>query len=61
MATSQANRLTFDQAAERYLAAKRPEFRNRKHATQWLTSLQTHASPVQGALPLSDMCVGIRC
>jgi integrase len=44
--------VTFDAAAEQYAAAHRAGWRSSKHATQWLTSLATHASPVLGAMPV---------
>jgi integrase len=45
--------LTFDAAAEQYAAAHRAGWRSSKHATQWLTSLATHASPIIGAMPVA--------
>lgn len=47
---SQAKIVTFDECARRYLASKRHEFRNHKHAAQWGSTLQTYASPVIGKL-----------
>jgi integrase len=44
--------VTFDAAAEQYAAAHRAGWRSSKHATQWLTSLATHASPVIGTMPV---------
>jgi len=48
----QAKRITFDDAALQCWRAKSQEFRNPKHAKQWLDSLKTNASPVIGALPV---------
>ena len=47
---SQAKIVTFDECAKRYLASKRHEFRNPKHAAQWESTLQTYVSPVIGKL-----------
>jgi integrase len=43
--------LTFDAAAEQYAAAHRAGWRSSKHATQWLTSLAMHVSPIIGMMP----------
>jgi integrase len=40
--------LTFDEAVDRYLAAKLDEFRNEKHKAQWRSTLDTYAIPVLG-------------
>ncbi len=52
---AEASRITFDEAARRYLAAKRHEFKNPKHAKQWESTLHTYASPVVGNLPVHDI------
>ena len=41
---------TFRQAASRTCDALRPRWRNRKHATDWLATLERHAFPVLGNL-----------
>jgi len=50
-----ASRITFDEAARQYIAAKRHEFRNPKHVKQWESTLATYASPVIGKLPVADV------
>lgn len=50
-----AARLTFDEAARMYIAAKRHEFKNPKHVKQWESTLATYASPVVGKLPVSEI------
>lgn len=45
---AQARHITFDEAAEKYLDLKRTEFTSAKHASQWRSSLQNHASPFIG-------------
>lgn len=47
-ATSQRNIVTFDEAAERYIAAHESSWRNEKHRQQWKNTLATYASPVLG-------------
>ncbi|GMU47725.1 MAG: hypothetical protein AMXMBFR26_25070 [Porticoccaceae bacterium] len=47
-----AKAITFDQAVERFLAAKSGEWRNAKHRQQWANTLAQHASPTIGALPV---------
>src|SRR5262249_7620664 len=50
-----AKRLTFDQASAMFLKNKTKEFRNAKHAAQWTSTLKEYASPLIGALPVSDI------
>jgi len=57
MIAERASRLTFDEAARRYLAAKTTEFRNVKHGKQWEATLTAYASPVIGALPVADVAL----
>lgn len=47
-----AHRLTFDEAAQRCIAAKAPEWKNVKHGQQWTNTLATYASPVLGKIPV---------
>lgn len=54
-----AKAMTFDQAAEAYMAAHRAGWRNPKHAAQWKSSLATYASPVLGKLPVGAVDVGL--
>ena len=44
--------ITFTKAAQIVSEIKSKEFRNRKHTKQWFTSLETHAFPGLGALPI---------
>lgn len=46
---------TFDQCAAAYISAHRGSWKSAKHAAQWETSLANYASPVFGALPVSDV------
>lgn len=50
--SAHAKRLTFDQAAQRFLASKAREFRNAKHTAQWQSTLEAYASPIIGKLPV---------
>lgn len=54
-ALSAARFKTFDQCAAAYIKAHRDSWKNAKHAAQWETSLATYATPVFGALPVSDI------
>src|SRR6516164_835257 len=47
-----AKAMTFQQCADRYIAAHRPGWRNGKHAAQWEATLVTYAGPVIGPLPV---------
>ncbi len=48
-----ASIITFDKAAERYIEAHAPGWRNDKHRQQWENTLATYASPIIGDLPVS--------
>ena len=48
-----ATTLSFDACAEKYIAAKQPEWKNAKHAQQWANTLGQYASPVFGKLAVS--------
>ena len=47
-----AQRLTVRAAAEAYIEAHRPGWRNAKHAAQWRASLEAHAYPAIGDAPV---------
>ncbi|AEG68582.1 tyrosine-type recombinase/integrase [Ralstonia solanacearum] len=47
---SQALEMTFAAAAERFIAAKSPEWKNAKHAAQWTTTIHQHANPIIGSV-----------
>lgn len=51
----QARRLTFDQCAAAYIKAHQGGWRNPKHAARWQSTLATYATPVIGALPVSEI------
>lgn len=53
--SAQSTRITFDQAARRYVSSKSLEFKNHKHAKQWSATLKTYASPGIGTLPVADV------
>jgi len=55
LVAAQAKALTFDQAAHRCHESKVDEFRNEKHKRDWISSLQRHASPVIGPLPVNEV------
>ena len=51
----QARTITFREAAEKCIEAKQPEWKNRKHAQQWVNTLKTYAFPVFGELSISQL------
>jgi len=51
--TADANIITFDEAAKRFIAANESGWRNPKHGAQWRSTLANFASPVIGDLPVS--------
>jgi len=44
--------ITFREAAEKFIEAKRPGWKNAKHAAQWESTLKEYAYPVLGSLPV---------
>ena len=50
-----AKAITFDQCAESYIRAHEAAWRNPKHRQQWRNTIKTYASPVFGALPVSEI------
>ena len=51
----QASQITFDEAVKIFLTNKDHEFKNKKHAAQWKSTLNTYASPVVGTLLVSEI------
>jgi integrase len=51
----QIKSLTFDQAAEQYIASHSAGWRSGRHEKQWTTSLRTYVSPVIGGLPIATV------
>lgn len=45
--------ICFADAAHKFLATKRSEFKNAKHAAQWQTTLETYAFPIIGRLTVN--------
>lgn len=50
---AQGREITFAEAAAQAHAAKAPEFRNAKHAAQWIRTLEQYAFPVLGEMPVA--------
>jgi Phage integrase family len=50
--------LTFDEFRDAYIAAHEASWRNAKHRSQWLNTLQTYASPCFGHIPVGAVNVG---
>ncbi|MBX9596675.1 MAG: tyrosine-type recombinase/integrase, partial [Roseomonas sp.] len=46
---------TFREAAEQYIEAQAPGWRNEKHAAQWSATLSTYAFPLLGDLPVDQV------
>lgn len=55
MISAQAKKLTFAEAARLYHEKKVLELRNEKHKKDWISSLERHAMPIIGAIPVSDI------
>jgi integrase len=54
-ATARASVMTFEQCARAYVKAHAPGWRSAKHAAQWSSTLERHANPVFGAVPVGDV------
>lgn len=52
---STAAALTFEQCAQRYIAAHESSWKNAKHAQQWRNTLATYAYPTLGKLLVRDV------
>lgn len=52
-ARSAATAVTFREAAEEFIAAHAPGWRNTKHAEQWRSTLAAYAFPAIGAMPVA--------
>lgn len=50
-----ANRLTFQQATERYIESRQHEWKNEKHAAQWVNTLKTYAYPSMGQMTVEQI------
>ena len=51
-AAKEAARVTFEEAAGRYISAHSSSWKNEKHRAQWASTLETYAYPVMGKLPV---------
>jgi len=49
--------IPFNEAATLVFEAKRPEFKNAKHARTWLASLESYAFPMIGDVPIDEVDV----
>lgn len=47
--------LSFDEAADALIAARRSGWRSEKHAEQWTSTLRTYASPTLGCLDVAEI------
>lgn len=52
---AKAKRTTFDECAAAYIDAHRGSWKNAKHVSQWENTIATYASPLIGALPVSEV------
>jgi integrase len=48
-------RVTFREAAQRFIDGHTPSWRNPKHAAQWGATIEAYANPVFGDLPVGDI------
>lgn len=55
LAASRASVLSFQEAAEKFIAANEAGWRNPKHRAQWTSTLTTYAYPTLGKLRVSDI------
>jgi integrase len=50
--------VTFSDVANQYIAAHQAGWRNPKHRQQWKNTLDTHAKPIIGGVPVADVDTG---
>ncbi|MFO8084740.1 MAG: integrase arm-type DNA-binding domain-containing protein [Desulfobacterales bacterium] len=50
-----SGRITFAEAARKCHEKKAPEFKNEKHAKQWLSTIERYAFPVIGNIPVDEI------
>lgn len=55
LAAAAASAITFQQAAEKYIAANEPGWKNAKHVAQWKSTLATYAYPRIGNLHVAHV------
>jgi integrase len=48
-----SRKITFSDAATKYIEAKKHEWKNEKHKTQWVNTINTFVNPIIGSLPIS--------
>jgi hypothetical protein len=58
-AAEQARMVSFEDCARQYHTAHRAAWRSAKGTEQWLTSMETHAFPLLGKLPVTGIDVGL--
>ncbi len=56
---TEAGAVRFRDAAQRYIEAHKPGWRNEKHAAQWTSTLETYVYPVLGSLPVQGVDVAL--
>ena len=52
---AQLKAISFEEAARRAYRARAEEFRNAKHTTNWIRSLEMYAFPIIGKLPIAQI------
>ncbi|MDA1372364.1 MAG: integrase arm-type DNA-binding domain-containing protein [Proteobacteria bacterium] len=52
---AQAKTISFQEAAYQCHAKKLPEFKNIKHGKEWIRTLERHAFPVLGSMPVGEI------
>jgi len=58
-ALTAAKSITFKEAAEAYMTAKRDGWKNAKHAKQWDATLEAYVYPKIGNLPVAEIDTGL--
>lgn len=55
LTAARGQQTTFTNAAELFIKAKSPEWKNAKHVAQWTATLETYAYPVVGKMQVRDV------
>ena len=56
---AEASIITFDAAAENYIASHKHGWKNEKHAEQWANTLASYASPIFGNTPVGGITTAL--
>jgi integrase len=54
-----SKQITFSDAAQKCIEAKKAEWKNQKHKTQWINTINTFVNPIIGNLPINSITTNL--